>query len=368
MDLEEIRKSIDAIDYEIVKLLNRRLECALRVRRLKSGVVEPAREKEVFEHVRSYSHNVTEPEFTERLYTTIIGESRRIQEIELRLMGFQGEHGAYSEMAAHAWAPTLASIPCVSFHDVFREVETGQLDFGIVPVENSLEGAITEVNDLLIETKLCIVGEATIPVHHCLLALPEQDYRDLRAVYSHPQALGQCRNFISRHKLEARPFYDTAGAAAMLREQRPAATGVIASRLCAELYNLEILKEDVEDHPSNTTRFVVLSRETFAEHGNKCSLVFTLPHRAGELFAMLKLFSDRQINITRIESRPLRNDPGRYAFFLDFEGSDRDEGVIQVLDAIRTRADMFRLLGCYPRVSGVTGQGSRVKENQENIQ
>ena len=347
MDLKEIRKSIDAIDYEIVKLLNRRLECALRLRRLKSGVVEPAREREVFEHVRSCSHNVTEPEFTERLYKTIIEESRRIQEKELRLIGFQGEHGAYSEMAAHTFAPALASIPCVSFHDVFREVEVGQLDFGIVPVENSLEGAITEVNDLLIETQLHIVGEATIPVHHCLLALPEQDYRELRAVYSHPQALGQCRNFISRHKLEARPFYDTAGAAAMLREQRPAATGVIASKLCAELYNLEILKEDIEDHPSNTTRFMILSREAGPKEGNKYSVVFSLRHRPGELFAVLKILSDRDINITRIESRPLRDDPGGYAFFLDFEGSDADSRVMEALDAIRNRSKTFKLLGCY---------------------
>jgi prephenate dehydratase/chorismate mutase len=347
MDLKEIRNSIDAIDYEIVKLLNRRLECALRLKRLKSGVVEPAREREVYEHVRSCSHNVTEPEFTERLYTTIIEESRRIQEKELRLIGFQGEHGAYSEVAAHAWAPALASIPCVSFHDVFREVEAGQLDFGIVPVENSLEGAITEVNDLLIETELHIVGEATIPVHHCLLALPEQDYRDLRAVYSHPQALGQCRGFIARHKLEARPFYDTAGAAAMLREQRPAATGVIASRLCAELYNLEILKEDIEDHASNTTRFVVLSREARHENGNKCSLIFSVSHRPGGLFSVLQILSEKGINMTRIESRPLRNDPGSYAFFLDFEGSDQDEPVIQALDAISKRSITFKFLGCY---------------------
>src|SRR5512136_1634882 len=341
MDLKEIRNSIDAIDYEIVKLLNRRLECALRLKRLKSGVVEPAREREVFEHVRSCSHNVTEPEFTERLYTTIIEESRRIQEKELRLIGFQGEHGAYSEVAAHAWTPALASIPCVTFHDVFREVEEGQLDFGIVPVENSLEGAITEVNDLLIETKLHIVGEATIPVHHSLLALPEQDYRDLRTVYSHPQALGQCREFIARHKLEPRPFYDTAGAAAMLREQRPAATGVIASRLCAELYNLEILKEDVEDHASNTTRFVVLSREARHDNGNKCSLIFSVSHRPGGLFSVLQILSDKGINMTRIESRPLRNDPGSYAFFLDFEGSDKDEAVIQALDAISKRSITF---------------------------
>lgn len=347
MDLKEIRKSIDGIDYEVVKLLERRMEYALRLKRLKRSVAEPEREREVLAHVRSYSHNVIEHPFIEGVYGAIMEESKRIQERGLRLIGFQGEHGAYSEVASRAYAASLVSIPCPSFHEVFREVESGQLDFGIVPVENSLEGAVTEVNDLLVETGLRVVGEATIPVHHCLLALPELDYRDLRTIYSHPQALGQCRGFISRHKLEARPFYDTAGAAVMLRAQRPAATAVIASRLCADLYGLEVLKENIEDNDSNRTRFVVLSREGSAEEGDKCSIIFSVAHRPGGLFSVLKILSDCAINMTRIESRPLRNDPGTYAFFVDFEGSDRDAGVAAALEAIRTASTAYKFLGCY---------------------
>jgi prephenate dehydratase/chorismate mutase len=349
MDLKEIRESIDIIDYEIVSLLNRRMECALRLKRLKSKVVETSREQEVIEHVRNYSRNLLEPDFTERLYTAIIAESRRVQQESPKVIGFQGEHGAYSEMAAQLCGEDLITIPCAAFQDVFSEVETGQLDLGILPVENSLEGAVTEVNDLLVETALHIVGEARIPVHHCLLALPGTDHRTLRSVYSHPQALAQCRGFIARSNLEAKPFYDTAGAAKMLRKERPPVTAVIASRLCADLYNLEIVQEDIEDHASNATRFVVLSKEPSHEEGNKCSIIFSLTHRAGELFGMLKIFSDRGINITRIESRPLRSDPGAYAFFLDFEGSDRDKRVIEALDAARERAKVFTFLGCYPR-------------------
>jgi prephenate dehydratase/chorismate mutase len=347
MDLKEIRKSIDATDYEIVKLLNRRMEYALRLKRLKNNVTEPGREDEVLAHVLSYSHDVVEPDFLEQLYRAVMAESRRIQEKGLRLIGFQGEHGAYSEVAAHSYGSSLVSIPCPSFHEVFREVESGQLDCGIVPVENSLEGAVHEANDLLVETNLRIVGEVTIPVHHALLALPEQDYRDLRTVYSHPQALGQCRGFIARHKLEARPFYDTAGAAIMLREQKPAATAVIASRLCAELYHLEILKENIEDNDSNKTRFVVLSKEAGTEDGDKCSIIFSVAHRPGGLFSVLKVLSDARINMTRIESRPLRNDPGSYAFFVDLEGSDRDEKVVSALEAIRTSSTSYKFLGCY---------------------
>lgn len=347
MDLKEIRKSIDAADYEIVKLLNQRMEYALRLKRLKSAIEEPSREEEVLAHVLSYSHNVVEPDFVEQLYRSIMGEAKRIQEKGLRLVGFQGEHGAYSEVAAYSYGPALIPIPCPSFHEVFREVESGQLDFGIVPVENSIEGAVNEVNDLLVETNLRVVGEATIPIHHCLLALPEQDYRDLRTVYSHPQALGQCRGFISRHKLEARPFYDTAGAAVMLREQKPAAAAVIASKLCAELYHLEILKENIEDNDSNKTRFVILSKDAGREDGNKCSIIFSVTHRPGGLFSVLKILSDASINMTRIESRPLRNDPGSYAFFVDIEGSDKEERIAAALAAIRTASTSYKFLGCY---------------------
>jgi prephenate dehydratase/chorismate mutase len=347
MDLKDIRKSIDATDYEIVKLLNQRMEYALRLKRLKSKVEEPSREEEVLAHVLSYSHHVVEPDFIEQIYKSIMGEARRIQEKELRLVGFQGEHGAYSEVAAYSYGPSLIPIPCPSFREVFTEVESGQLDYGIVPVENSLEGAVNEVNDLLVGTGLRIIGEATMPIHHCLLALPEQDYRDLRTVYSHPQALGQCRGFITRHKLEARPFYDTAGAAVMLREQKPAATAVIASRLCAELYHLEILKENIEDDDSNKTRFVILSREASSEPGDKCSVIFSVTHRPGGLFSVLKILSDGAINMTRIESRPLRNDPGSYAFFVDLEGSDKDERIASALESIRTNSTSYKFLGCY---------------------
>jgi prephenate dehydratase/chorismate mutase/prephenate dehydratase len=347
MDLKEIRKSIDAIDYEIVELLNRRTEQALRLKRLKNQVAEPKREQEVLEHVLSYSRNVLDPVFIEQFYRIIIEESKRIQAKELRLIGFQGEHGAFSDVAAGSYGGALVSIPCATFHDVFRQVESGQLDFGIVPVENSLEGAVTEVNDLLVETSLRTVGEVKMPIHHCLLALPDQDYRDLRVVYSHPQALGQCRGFIERHKLEARPYYDTAGAAIMLRQQRPASTAAIASRLCADLYHLAIIKENIEDNDSNTTRFLVLSKEAYPEEGNKCSIIFSVSHRPGGLFSVLRILSDADINMTRIESRPLRNDPGRYAFFVDFEGSDRDERVKKVLVDIENASTNFKFLGCY---------------------
>lgn len=348
MNLEEIRKTIDSYDCEMIQLLHKRVESALRLKRLKRAVSEPERERAVIDHVRSYPHPIVGAEFVESLYRSIIQESRCLQEKDLRLAGFQGEHGAYSEVAVHSYDRNLVPIPCPSFHEVFAEVASGQLDCGVVPVENSIEGAVNEVNDLLVETDLHIVGEISVPVRHCLLALPDQHYRDLRIVYSHPQALGQCRRFLTRHQLEARPFYDTAGAAVMLRQHRPGGSAVIASALCAELYHLEVLQENIADHEANVTRFVVLAREARPEAGDKCSILFSVSHRPGGLFEVLRVLAGAGVNLTRIESRPLRQDPGRYAFFADLEGSCAEERVSRALEDIRQAATSFKLLGCYP--------------------
>ncbi|MCX8022086.1 MAG: prephenate dehydratase [Syntrophorhabdaceae bacterium] len=346
-DLAAIRQRIDMIDGEILGLLNQRMELALRAKRFKKSITDEEREREVFKFVRSFSHNTLTPQFSERLYREIIEESKRIQERDLKIIGFQGEHGAFSEVASLQYDPSLVPVACKEFYQVFYEVETGLLDYGIVPVENSLEGAVTQVNDLLIETKLKIVGEINIPIHHALLTLPDVEYRDLKVVYSHPQALAQCREFILRHKLEARPYYDTAGAAKMLARERPEACGVIASRLCADLYRLEVIKESIEDHPSNMTRFIVLSKHQEVEEGDKCSIIFSVKHEAGALFSVLRLFSEANINLTRIESRPTRNNLGSYIFFSDFEGSDKDPKVKEVLKKIRENTITCKFLGCY---------------------
>lgn len=347
MELDELRKKIDAIDYELLKLLNRRMEYALRTRKMKDSIDDPEREKQVMDGALRHSKGLVRQEFTRKLFNEIISESRDLQGKSLKLAGFQGEHGAFSEVAVRSLGREWVPIPCPEFIDVFEGVGKGQFDYGVVPVENSLEGAVTQVNDLLVETDLRIVAEIKVPVHHCLLALPDSDYRDIKVVYSHPQALAQCRGFIARNKLEPRPYYDTAGAAMMLANERPKAAAAIASRLCAEIYDLEALKENIEDHESNFTRFVVLSREKSNEPGNKCSIIFSTAHRAGALYGVLKVFSDAGINLTRIESRPIRKDPGKFAFLLDFQGSDGDENVAKALAKMEKEAAMYKFLGCY---------------------
>jgi prephenate dehydratase/chorismate mutase/prephenate dehydratase len=166
-------------------------------------------------------------------------------------------------------------------------------------------------------------------------------------VYSHPQALSQCRTFLNRHQLEARPFYDTAGAAKMLSKEKPKMAAAIANHLCAELYNLEVIKENVQDHKENFTRFLVLAKEEQINSTNKCSLIFSTPHKAGALFEVLKIFADARINLTRIESLPYREDPGNSIFFLDFQSDSIHDNIKKILGKVKEKTVMLKYLGCY---------------------
>ena len=357
MDIYYWRSEIDRIDFELLKLLKTRMETALKIQKFKTEITDSAREEQVFTRVGHHieSLGLLSPEFAEQLFMNIIRESKEIQSRGKLLIGFQGEHGAYSEVAARAYNNDLVYMPCTEFADVFESVREGYVDLGILPIENSLGGAITQVNELLVENDLHIIGEIKIPIHHCLLTLPGIDHRDIRAVYSHPQALTQCRNFLSRNHLEPRPFYDTAGAGKMLSTERPDAAAAIASKLCAELYNLEIIKEGIEDHEDNVTRFLILSRKKSEDLGEKCSIIFSMSHeiatRSGSLFDILKLFAEANINLTRIGSLPNREDPGNYRFFMDFEGNDQDQKIQDALEGVKARTVLYKFLGCYKEVN-----------------
>jgi len=348
MKLEAIRKNIDLLDSKILKLLNNRMELALMAKKVKSEIEDREREKQLLDRLQMDATGLINAAFIEKIYTDIIEESKKIQRGDHKLIGFQGEHGAYSEVASKSWDNTLISVPCKEFVGVFEGVSSGLYDYGIVPVENTLGGVVGQVNELLIKTDLHVVGAVDLPIHHCLLVVPGTGHRDIRVVYSHSQALTQCRKFIARNKLEPLPFYNTAGAAKMLAETTPKASAVIASKLCAGLYNLEIIKENIEDFEGNNTRFFVLSLEINREEGNKCSIIFTTEHKAGTLFRVLEVFAKENINLTRIGSIPI--EPGNYAFFLDFMGSNRDDTVLMVLEKVEELSSSFKLLGCYNEI------------------
>ena len=345
MNLKEIRKSIDLLDARILKLLNDRMELALMTKRFKKRIEEGEREKEVLERIRRSSNSLINPGFVEKIYQEIMKESKNLQEKDFRLIAFQGEHGAYGEVAARAWNSRLVPIPCREFGEIFEGISSGLYSYGLVPIENRVDGVVGQVNQLLIKTDLYVVGAVELPIHFCLMVLPGTDHREIRTVHSHFHTLAQCRLFIERNKLEPVPYYDTAGAAKMLAEETPKAAAAVASRLAAELYNLEIIKEDIEDHEGSVTRFLVLSKEENEEAGDKCTIIFSTEHKAGTLFNVLEIFAKAKINLTRIESMP--HDPEGYVFFLDFLGSKQDEKIAGVLREVEKLTTTFKLMGCY---------------------
>ena len=352
MKPNEISRKIDKIDRELLVLLQERMGLSLRSKKFQEASGDIEREEDLLERMERMNLDLIKRSFSRQLLKTIIEESRRLQDEDRQLVAFQGEHGAYGDVASRLLVPTGAYIPCLEFMDVFRGVEDGYLDLGVVPVENSLEGAVTQVNDLLTTTRLNVIGEVKVNVNHCLLATEATDYREIRVVYSHPQALAQCRDFLMRNKLELRPYYDTAGAAKMLARENPKAAAAIASSLCAELYNLDIIKEGIEDGPSNSTRFLLLSRKPYSGQGDKTSIIFAVAHEAGQLYGVLKLFADAEINLTRISSMPLRSDPSNYSFFLDFEGSEKDKKVAEVMEKVAEMSISLKNLGSYPAYPG----------------
>jgi prephenate dehydratase/chorismate mutase len=345
MTLKDLREDIDRIDARLLSLLDERMEKALLARSFKASVTDSAREEAVLERVARSSRCLAGPVFTVELWKRIMAEARDIQSRGPKTVGFQGEHGANSEVAARAWDASAAAMPSRDFSDVFDAVRDGAFDYGIVPVENTLGGLVGPVNSILINTDLKIVAAIDMPVSHCLLAVPGTDHREIRSAYSHSQALAQCRNFLARNKLEPRPYYDTAGAARMIAQERRRDTAAIANRFAAEIYDLEIIKDEIQDSENNRTRFFILAKEASRRPGNKCSAVFSTEDKAGALFRTLEIFASAGINLTRIESVP--NKPGDYAIFLDFDGSDEDEGVAAAIASAGGVARDFRILGCY---------------------
>jgi prephenate dehydratase/chorismate mutase/prephenate dehydratase len=347
MTLQEIKKKIDTIDFQILKLINARMELGLKSKKIGTEA-EAFFETNVINKIRTQSGALIDPQFSEKLFNDIVAENKKLRAMNYQLIGFQGEHGAYSEVAARRWQENFVPIPCNEFLEVFDGVNSGLFDFGIVPVGNTLGGVVSQVNQLILKTNLYVVGAVELPIHHCLLALPGTNHRELRVVYSHYQALGQCHHFIIRNKLEPIPYYDTAGAARMLSEKALKGTAVIASNLCAELYDLIIIKENIEDFDRNITRFLIIAKNESEKNGSKCSILFSTAHKAGTLFRVLEVFAKQNINLTRIESIP--DQKGSYAFFLDFVGAKNETKVQKVLEAVRPLTNDFKILGFYEEI------------------
>ena len=270
-------------------------------------------------------------------------------------VAYQGERGAYSESAAISFFKfPIELTPCRELPQVFESVEKGETQYGVVPVENSLEGSINQTYDLFLESSLKVCGEIILRVSHCLIANPETELKSIRLVYSHPQALAQCRNYLERLGCPLIPAFDTAGSVKMLKDERIADAAAVASERAAEIYGMKILAKGIEDYPNNYTRFFVLSMEDSQPSGNdKTSIIFSTKHVPGALFNALKEFATRNINLTKIESRPTKLKPWEYNFYLDFEGHRTEKKCKEALATLEKASAFVKVLGSYPKAPGL---------------
>lgn len=348
--LESLRREIDRIDNNLLQMLQKRLEVARLVVKFKResqvDINVPSREAEILNSLMGRERSLLSSQVIEDIYKIIFTESKRLQREAQPLVAFEGEHGAFSEMAARNWNREVVPVPCSEFTQVFRGVANGSYDYGIVPLENTVGGMSSQVNGYLLGSELYIVGAVEMSVCHCLLVVPGTDYRQLRRVYSHPVALTECQRFIRLMRLEAQQYYDTAAAAKMLAETLPEGAAAIAGTLAAKYYNLEVVQEEIGDTQNTRTRFLIFSARPREDGtGNKCSITFVTENRSGALHSILKLFAERNINLTRVDSLP--DSSGNYAFFVDFMGGQHDEKVCEVLDQLGKYTVSYRFMGCY---------------------
>jgi len=353
MNLEDLRKKIDAVDAEIVVLIGERAKIAEEIGKGKKEqnklIEDKEREFRVLKNVKRIARdkNISQADI-EDIYNRIIAACKNMEGIEV---AFQGELGAYSEEATFQFfGPSVQIRPRETLEEVFKLVEKGEVQFGVIPVENSLEGNINRAYDLLLESSLMVCGEIELRVIHCLIANPETGLDAIRKVYSHPQALAQCRSFLKHLNLEIVPTYDTAGSVKMIKENGAMDSTAVASARAAEIYGMKVVAREIEDNPNNFTRFFILAKEDSPPTGNdKTSIVFSTKEKPGAMYKALGEFASRNINLTKIESRPTRQKPWEYNFYLDFQSHRKEKPAREALASLEEVSLFVKILGSYPK-------------------
>ncbi len=353
--LATVRGKIDRIDQEIVKLMNERAKLAHEIGKLKTqagiSAYAPAREDEVLTRVLSLNRGPLDERCLRAVFREIISGSRAMEK-QLRV-AYLGPAYTYSHLAAiHRFGQSVELVPVGSIQAVFEEVNRRHADYGLVPVENSTDGRVADSLDMFTRLPVKICGEVQMRIHHNLLAKCTR--AEIEEVYSRPQALSQCRNWLAKHLPAARTIEVTSTTtAAQLAQDKPGAAA-IASIQAGIHYGLDVLARDIEDQSGNLTRFAVIGEETGPRTGNdKCSLMVEIAHRPGSLADAMGIFKRHRLNLTWIESFPISRPEGGYLFFIEMEGHEQDARVRKAIEALGRRAVRLELLGSYAKLAAV---------------
>lgn len=382
--LDILRQEIDNIDKELVDLFEKRMKVVLKVAEYKKEkgipVLNSSREEQV---VKKNTEHLKNPKFTnasEAFLKTIMEESRKLQSQQLfdyngpekestiknldyakkkyigkecreKLnVGFQGVPGSFGEEALlEYFGDSVNAYSFNEFKDVFTALQDGSINYGVLPVENSSTGGITEVYNLLRKHGFYIVGEKCIKIPQHLMGIKGASINDIKEVYSHPQAFEQCSIFLNNYpQWKIIPYYNTAKSAKLVSDFNLKSTAAIGSRKAAKLYNLDIIKEDINFNSSNYTRFIVVGKQLEIDEDNdKISIIISLPHKTGSLYNILKNFAENNLNLLKIESRPIQGRTWEYFFYIDFQGNMAEEYIRKAVQVIEEKCNYFKILGNY---------------------
>jgi len=352
--LLEIRSRIDTIDERLQLLINERATCAQEVARIKraTGTVadfyRPEREAEILRRVMARNAGPLSSEEMVRLFREVMSACLAVQ--HQKKIAFLGPPGTFTQAAAlKHFGHSVLTVPLGAVDEIFREVESGEAYFGVVPVENSTEGVITHTQDMFLRSPLKICGEVQLRIHQQLIGAMT-NLAEVRRIYTHQQTLAQCREWLDRNLPGVERMAVSSNTEGARRAQSEIGSAAIASVAAAEIYHLHILAENIEDEPDNTTRFLIIGNHESAPSGeDKTSLLVSAHNRFGALYALLAPFARNEVSMTRIESRPSRQGVWEYVFFIDIEGHQRDEKVAKTLAEVSQEASFLKILGSYPR-------------------
>ncbi len=373
IDLLESRKKIDEVDQKIVELFEARMKLAVDIADYKRGVGKPIfdaeREEEKLKELKALTDNEFNKKAIADLFKQIMSMSRRLQYMlldsleslglyeidEMRIqedtqVAFFGEKGSYTEQAMHEYFKTkVTGISMGTFKDVMQAIKEGKAEYGVLPIENSSTGTISDIFDLLAEYDNFIIGEHLVKIEHNLWGIPGAELSDIKKVYSHRQGLLQCSEFLKKHpNMKQIEFGSTAGCARLILEENDVTQAAIASERAGGYLGLKLLQTAIHNEANNTTRFIIISnKKMFIKGAVRTSICFVLPHKSGSLYHALSHFIYNNINMTKIESRPIAGKAFAYRFFVDIEGSLDEPAIKNALHCIKEEAIEMKILGCY---------------------